>query len=229
MSKLNLTLTVLCGIATSALFYVVFMVLPNERTMGFVQKIFYVHVPCHMASFLAFGVTAVASGRYLATKDLRHDRLAAASAEVGLLFVSLGLITGMLWARPIWGVYWTWDLRLTTTFILWLIFVGYSILRRSVSDPDNRATLSSVVGLVAFLDVPVVYMANRVKASQHPSPVIAGDEGSGLAPEFGQALALGAVMMLLYYVLLVRAKLRTTQLEDELEQTAVEAAYGEGV
>jgi heme exporter protein C len=211
----------LCGLTTVALFIVVFLVIPNEKTMGFVQKIFYLHVPCNIAAFIAFAVTAVLSGRYLRSRDPHHDRIAAASAEVGLVLVSLGLVTGMLWARPVWGIYWTWDLRLTTTFVLWLIFLAYAILRRSVSDPDRRGVLSAVVGLAAFLDVPVVYLANRVKASQHPAPVLAGGEDSGLAPEFRYTLFLGMAVMLLHYVLLVRARINAARLEDEIEELAI--------
>ena len=221
MTRTDKILLALCGLATVILFYVVFLVIPNEKTMGFVQKIFYLHVPCNIAAFIAFGVTAVLSGRYLHSRNPHHDRVAASSAEVGLVLVSLGLVTGMLWARPVWGIYWTWDLRLTTTFVLWLIFLAYAILRRSVSDPDRRAVLSSVVGLAAFLDVPVVYLANRVKASQHPAPVLAGGQDSGLAPAFRYTLFLGMAVMLLHYVLLVRARINAARLEDEIEELAI--------
>ena len=227
MRKIDVVLLTLVPILIVALCIVVFAVIPNERTQGFVQKIFYAHVPCHFAAFTAFGVTAWKSFRYLATKELHHDRTAAASAEVGLLFVSLGLISGMLWARPVWGIWWTWDLRLTTTFILWLIFVAYAILRRSVGDPERRAMLSSVVGLVAFLDVPVVYMANRVKASQHPAPVVGGGEGSGLAPGFALALVMGIVTILVSYIALTRARMRTEELAEQVELAAVQSSFEE--
>jgi heme exporter protein C len=227
MRTIDKTLLALAPLLALVLAVVVFAVIPNERTQGFVQKIFYVHVPCHFAAFTAFGVTAWKSFRYLATKELHHDRTAAASAEVGLLFVSLGLLSGMLWARPVWGIWWTWDLRLTTTFILWLIFLSYAILRRSVGDPERRAMLSSVVGLVAFLDVPVVYMANRVKASQHPAPVVGGGEGSGLAPGFALALSLGVATILVSYIALVRVRMRAAELEEQVELAAVEKSFQE--
>jgi len=193
-------------------------VVPNERTMGFVQRIFYIHVPCAWVAFLAFGVTAVAGVMYLATRNRAHDRLAAASAEVGVVYTTLVLITGPLWARPVWGIWWSWDLRLTTTFVLWLMFLGYLVLRRSLPDPDRRAVLSSVVGIVAFLDVPVVYLANRVKASQHPAPVIAGGDDSGLEGIFLFALLWGFAALTVQYVLILRARVRNAELEDRLEE-----------
>jgi len=116
MKRSDQILLALTALLFVALFYGVFMVIPNEKTMGFVQKIFYIHVPCAWVAFLAFGVTAFKGFRYLQTRNLGHDISAAASAEVGLLFVTLVLVTGPLWARPVWGIYWTWDLRLTTTF-----------------------------------------------------------------------------------------------------------------
>lgn len=204
-----------------ALFYSVFMVVPNERTMGFVQKIFYIHVPCAWVAFLAFGVTAFKGFRYLQTRDLRHDMSGAASAEVGLLFVTLVLVTGPLWARPVWGIYWTWDLRLTTTFVLWLLFIAYLVLRRAVDDPQRRATLSSVVGLIGFLDVPVVYLANRVKATQHPAPVMGGSSDSGLSQEFAITFSIGLTAMTLMYVVLYRLRRDVARLEEDTEQLIV--------
>lgn len=191
--------------------------IPREMQQGFVQKIFYVHVPVAWVAFLAFGVTGYQGLRYLMTKDLAHDRKAAASAEVGVIFITLVLITGPLWAKPIWGIFWTWDLRLTTSFILWLLYLAYLILRRSVSDRERRAQLSAVVGLISFLDVPIVYMANRVKASQHPAPVVGGGENSGLAPEFLATLLIGVLAFTTLYVLLWRTRLEQSALEDRIE------------
>lgn len=218
---------VLWGLATLlsvALGLVVFAWLPNEKSMGFVQKIFYIHVPCAWVSFLAFGVTAWKGLRFLMTGDLAHDRVAAASAELGLIFVSLVLITGPLWARPVWGIWWTWDMRLTTTFILFLLFLSYRVLRASVSDRRRRARLAAVVGLIGGLDVPVVYMANRVKATQHPEPVIGGGEDSGLAPQFLYALLLGVAAMTVLYTAQLRSRVELARIEDEIEERRAERA-----
>lgn len=199
------------------LLYVVFLVIPEEKTQGFVQKIFYVHVPAAWVSFLAFAFTGFKGLRYLMTKDLAHDRAAAASAEIGLIFVTLVIITGPLWARPVWGIWWTWDLRLTTTFVLWLLYLSYLILRRAIGDRERRAQLSAVVGLISFLDVPVVYAANRVRASQHPAPVVGGGEDSGLAPEFLYTLLLGVFTFTVLYVLLLRIRAELASIEDQIE------------
>ena len=199
------------------LFALVFLVIPEEKTQGFVQKIFYLHVPVAWVSFLAFGITGYRGLRYLMTRDLAHDRAAASSAEIGVIFVSLALVSGSLWGRPVWGIWWTWDLRLTTTFILWLLYISYLILRRSVGDRERRAVLSAVVGLLGFLDVPLVYAANRVKASQHPAPVVGGGEKSGLAPEFLVTLLLGVFTMTVFYFLLLRVRTELAAIEDDIE------------
>jgi heme exporter protein C len=151
------------------------------------------------------------------TRNLAHDRAAAASAEIGVIFVSLALISGSLWGRPVWGIWWTWDLRLTTTFILWLLYLSYLVLRRAVGDRERRAMLSAVVGLLGFLDVPLVYAANRVKASQHPAPVVGGGEKSGLAPEFLATLLLGVFTMTIFYFLLLRVRTELAAIEDDIE------------
>ena len=217
MTATNRILLALSALGMIAL-CVMLMMIPRESAQGFVQKIFYVHVPVAWVAFLAFGVTGFSGLRYLMTKDLKYDRIAAASAEVGVIFISLVLITGPLWAKPIWGIYWTWDLRLTTSFILWLLYLAYLILRRSVADRDRRAQLSAVVGLISFLDVPIVYFANRVKASQHPAPVVGGGEGSGLAPEFLATLLIGVFAFTVTYVLLLRLRHQQSRLEDRIEE-----------
>lgn len=217
MTTTNRILLALSGLGMIAL-CVMLMMIPREAAQGFVQKIFYVHVPVAWVAFLAFGVTGWNGLRYLMTKDLKYDRLAAASAEVGVVYITLVLITGPLWAKPIWGIYWTWDLRLTTSFILWLLYLAYLILRRSVSDRERRAQLSAVVGLISFLDVPIVYMANRVRASQHPAPVVGGGEGSGLAPEFLATLFVGIFAFTVTYVLLLRLRDQQSRIEDRIEE-----------
>ena len=217
MKRMDQILFALALVGMVTLMYMVFMVIPLERTQGFVQKIFYVHVPVAWVSFLAFAVTGYRGLRYLMTKDLSHDRGAVASAEVGLICVTLVIITGPLWARPVWGIWWTWDLRLTTTFVLWLLYLSYMILRRAIGDRERRAQLSAVVGLISFLDVPIVYVANRVKASQHPSPVVAGDDDSGLATIFLITLLLGVFTFTVLYALLTRLRTRMAEIEDEIE------------
>jgi heme exporter protein C len=218
MKAVDKVLLALSALGMITLMYLVFLVVPADRAQGLVQKVFYVHVPAAWVAFLAFGVTGVYGMAYLRTRDLKFDRMAAASAEVGVYYITMVLITGPLWAKPIWGIFWTWDLRLTTSFILWLLYLAYLILRRSVGDRERKAQLSAVVGLISFLDVPIVYMANRVKASQHPSPVIGGGDDSGLEPTMLFTLLFGVFVFTVAYVLLLRARNQQSVLEDEIEQ-----------
>lgn len=221
MRAIDRVLLVLEAIAMTTLCYLVFLYIPLERTQGYVQKIFFIHVPCAWVGFLAFTVTAIMGGRYLASRNPDHDRWAAASAEVGLMFTTLVLITGPMWARPVWGIWWTWDVRLTSTLVLWLIYLAYLILRQTVSERDRRSVLASVTGIIGWLGVPIVYLANRVKASQHPAPVIGGGEKSGLAPIFLFTLLVGVATLTIFYVILLRARARGIRLEDEIEELQI--------
>jgi heme exporter protein C len=134
---------------------------PPDRDMGHLQKIMYVHVPAAWNAFIAFFVVAIASLRYLWKGRMRDDLLAAAAAEVGALLTGLTLALGMLWGKPAWGVWWTWDARLTSTAVLFFMFLAYLILRAFVEDPERRAQWSAVVGLLGALNVPIVYMSVR--------------------------------------------------------------------
>jgi len=221
MRVIDRVLLVLEAVAMTTLCYLVFLHIPLEKTQGYVQKIFFIHVPCAWVGFLAFTVTAIMGGRYLASRNPDHDRWAAASAEVGLMFTTLVLITGPMWARPVWGIWWTWDVRLTSTLVLWLIYLAYLILRQTVSERDRRSVLASVTGIIGWLGVPIVYLANRVKASQHPAPVIGGGEKSGLAPIFLFTLLVGVATLTLFYIILLRARARGIQLEDEIEELVI--------
>lgn len=186
-----------------------------------IQRIFYFHVPSWSACFTAFFIAFAANIGYLATRDQRFDALGVSAAEVGVVACTLGLITGPLWAKPVWGVWWTWDARLTTTFILWLLYISYLLLRGLIDEPEKRATLSAVFGIFAFLDVPLVYMSNRLWRTQHPAPVIFGGEGSGLDPVMGKVLGLciTAVLCLMVLVLIDRYRLENLRREvDDLRQ-----------
>ncbi|MBX9928284.1 MAG: cytochrome c biogenesis protein CcsA [Gemmatimonadaceae bacterium] len=132
---------------------------PADRDMGHLQKIMYVHVPAAWMTFVAFFVVLVASLRYLMTREERHDLLAASAAEVGAVLNGLTLALGMIWGRPTWGVWWTWDARLTSTLVLFLIFVGYLALRGFVDERDRRAQWSAAVGILGAINVPIVYMS----------------------------------------------------------------------
>lgn len=162
----------LLGWATAAgmvvALYFAFVFAPTEATMGDVQRIFYFHVPSAWTAFLAFGVVFVASIQYLRTKRTRWDALAVAATEVGVVFCTVALVTGSIWAKPTWGTWWDWDPRLTTTLILWLVYVSYLMLRSVVENPARRASLAAVVGIVGFIDVPIVFMSIRWWRTIHP-------------------------------------------------------------
>jgi heme exporter protein C len=197
---------------------VAFRISAPDRDMGNLQKIMYVHVPAAWLAFLAFFVVFVVSILYLWRRDWRHDLLAAAAAEVGVVLTALTLVLGMIWARPTWGVWWTWDPRLTTTAILLVIYAGYMALRGFVEDPERRGVWSAAVGILSFLNVPVVYMSVRWWRSIHQVQ----SSPSTVDPSYALGLRVNAVAFLLVslYFLLRRyhaARLETlaaTQLEE---------------
>src|SRR5260370_19643799 len=152
--------------------YGAFFVAPNELTMGIVQRIFYLHAPCGMVALAAFMVCFVGNLGYLFKRAPKWDWLGVSSAEVGLAFCTVVLLTGPIWAKPAWGVYWAWDARLTSTLVLWLLYLSYLILRTMVDDPDRRALLSSFYGVFIFLEGPVVYASFWVRAPPTPRPAV---------------------------------------------------------
>ena len=203
--------------------YLAFNYAPVEKTMGIIQKIFYVHVASAFSAFAAFGVCFYANLRYVFTRQRRSDWLGVSAAEVGLTFISVNLITGPIWAHPVWGVWWTWDARLTFTFVLWLLYLSYLLLRSMIDEPDKRALFSALFGIFAFLDVPLVYFSIRWWRTQHPQPVILGGAGSGLDPRMWQSLLLmwGALTGLL--ILLLSARYKLEALRSSVEDLRREA------
>ncbi len=203
-------------------FYVVLLKVPTELTMGVIQRIFYVHVPSAWISFFAFFVVFVSSVLYLTTRHPRWDWAAVSAAEIGLVFCGIVLTTGPLWAKPVWGIWWTWDARLTATLVLFLIYVAYLLLRNAVSDPNRRASLAAALGIIGFLDVPIVYMSIRWWRTQHPQPVIAGGPGSGLDPEMWKALLWCLAAFLSLFLWYFRERYRMEKARAELESLARE-------
>ncbi len=191
--------------------YLIFAVAPTEAVMGDVQRIFYIHVPMAIMSFLAFAVVFVASIVYLAKRGEKWDRAAHAAAEVGLVFVSLALITGIIWARPVWGVWWTWDPRLTTTLILWLIYAACLMIRSYAPNRARGAVYGAVVGIVGFVDVPIVYFSVNWWRSLHPEAVVGPlAETGSLEPIMVRILLFSflAFLTLFLYLLVERMSLR---------------------
>jgi heme exporter protein C len=195
--------------------YAALFIAPDERTMHAVQRIFYFHVAAWMASFTAFFIVFIANVAYLATRRMRWDFLGVSAAELGVACCTIGLITGPLWARPVWGIWWTWDARLTTTFILWLLYISYLLLRGLLEDAPRRASLSAIFGVFAFLDVPLVYMSNRLWRTQHPQPVFFGGNGSGVDPTMSRVLLVCAIALLGVMTLVLVDRYRLERLRYE--------------
>src|SRR5215470_3414734 len=193
--------------------YMVFVWVPTEADQGIVQRIFYFHVPCAWVAFASFGLVAIAGIFYLWLGGQIWDDLGYASAEIGMLFCSLVLITGSLWAKPIWGTWWTWDSRLTTTFVLWLMYGGYLMLRAMAEETPQVARFAAVIGIVAALDVPIVIASVRLWRTIHPAVLVTKQGGHGLEdPRMVATLlvCLAAFTMLWAWLLMLRfSQLRT--------------------
>lgn len=211
-------LAVLAAAGIVATMYGAFLWAPTEATMGDIQRIFYIHVPSAWTAMLAFLVVFIGSIGYLITKNLKWDRLALACAEIGIIFCTAVLITGPIWARPVWGIWWTWDARLTSTLVLWLMYVSYLLLRDFLEEPARRATLSAVFGIFAFVDVPIVYFSIRLWRTQHPQPVLMGGEDSGLDPQMFLVLMLSWAAFLVLFALLVMLRVRLERSREEVQQ-----------
>jgi heme exporter protein C len=202
--------------------YAALFVAPDEKTMHAVQRIFYFHLPSWIAMFSALCVVFYANIAYLITRKRTFDALGVAGVEVGVMCCTIGLITGPLWARPVWGIWWTWDARLTTTFILWILYISYLLLRGLLEDPEKKASLSAIFGIFAFLDVPLVYLSNRLWRTQHPQPVIAGGNGSGLDPLMGKVLLLCVIAVFCVMVLVFIDRYRLELLRNECDELRFE-------
>jgi heme exporter protein C len=196
--------------------YLIFVWVPTESTMGIVQRIFYFHVPAAAASFLACFVGGVASILYLVTRDQKYDDLSLAANESIVVFESINIVMGSLWARPVWGIWWTWDARLTSSFVLLFLYAAYLMVRRA-APVEGRAVVCAVVCILGMLDVPLIYMSNRLFRTQHPSPVLGGGEGSGLAPEMLETLMAGMATMMLLWWCVVRVRRRVARLDRAVE------------
>jgi heme exporter protein C len=224
LSKLFLALTVAAlGFAA----YQALVVAPTEQTMGNVQRIFYYHVPSAWTAFLLFFANFLASVVYIWKRNAAADAIAAATAEVGVVFCTVVLVTGPIWARPVWGIWWTWDARLTTTLVLWLIYVSYLVLRR-YSTGSQTALLAAALAIFGFVDVPIVYMTIRWFRTQHPSPVIGGGEGSGLDPSMWPPLLWNWLAFSMLAIILVVVRYRLQRLEEDVEQQHAQAALQGG-
>jgi heme exporter protein C len=208
-------------VAMTAALFLVFVYVPTDREMGAVQRIFYFHVPLAWIAFLAFAIVFVCSIAYLRAGSEKWHRIARSSAEIGFLFTTLVLITGPIWAKPVWGTWWTWDARLTTTLILWFIYIGYLVVGSYTADESRGARFSAVIGIVGFLDVPVVALAIVLWRTQHPEPLVfeGGLAGSML---FTLLVCLGAFTLLFVYLLVQRSSIAAVRDEVKRLRRAVD-------
>jgi len=205
------------GVTMLAALWLVFLAVPTEREMGIVQRIFYFHVSSAWVAFLGFFVVAGASAVHLWTGSRAADRLAQAAGEVGVLFCTLVLITGPLWARPIWGVWWTWDPRLTMTVILWAIYASYLMLRAFGGEDEAVRRYAAVLGIVGVLDIPIIMVSVRLLRGIHPAVLTRNEGGTGLVDPWMRAgLAVSALALILLAAWLVQLRVRTARLADEL-------------
>ena len=189
---------------------------PPDRDMGHLQKIMYVHVPAAWSAFICFLVVFIESVRYLWTTEERHDLIAASAAEVGAILTALTLMLGSIWGRPTWGVWWTWDARLTSTAVLLVIFVGYLALRAFTEDPDRRAKWSAAIGILGALNVPIVYMSVKWWRTLHQLQ----SSPRTVDPSYAWGLRLNGIAVLLVVVYFIARRYRIAQAERAIEEAA---------
>jgi len=199
--------------------------------MGVVQRIFYIHVPAAWVAFMAFGVVALCSAGYLWLKDERLDMAALSAAEGGMLFTSIVLLTGPLWAKVAWGIWWEWDLRLTLTLLLWFIYLGYFLVRNSSDNPQKGKQFAAVLGIVGALDIPLIHISVKWFRSLHPEPVVMNPDGPTLPGDMLLTLftGLGAFTCLFFSFFLLRyglERMRNVLVLREAERHGGPAANG---
>jgi heme exporter protein C len=212
----------LTGIVFAIALYLVFFFAPREAVMGDVQRVFYFHVAAGWVGALAFLVAAVAGGIYLARKDRKWDKVAFASVEIGVIFTFINIVSGSIWARPIWNTWWTWDPRLVTATIMELIYLAYLMLRQGVEDPDRRARFGAVYSIVGFISVPITFLSIRIFRTIHPVVVGSGDptaEGAfDMTPDMRVAFFFSLFTFTMVYATLLWHRLRLQDLSDKVEE-----------
>jgi len=225
MKRLFPIFGLLTGVLLSYALYLALDVAPTEQTMGDVQRIFYYHVPSAWTAFLLFFINFAASVVYLIRRNMKADVVALVAAEIGVVFCTVVLVTGPIWARPVWGIWWTWDLRLTLTLVLWLIYVSYLMLRR-FSSSGQTPQIAAVLAVLGALDVPLVYFSIWFFRTQHPQPVIGG--GGSIDPRMLHVLLINwaafsclAVMMFWsrYHLEVIKREVDDTQALEALLET----------
>ena len=195
--------------------YSIFMQLPDEASQGMIYRIIFFHVPAAITAMLCAGVSCFTSVGYLLTKSLKYDAISVSVTEVGLAFLAANLVTGSIWGRIIWGIWWTWDARLTSALVCWLLYAGYLMLRRAIEEPTARARISAVFNIFAFADVPIVIFSIKWWRTQHPQPVFWG--GGSFPPDWTAVFLWNMLVMVLLGIVLTVVRVRQEDAQRELD------------
>jgi len=190
---------------------------PPEQTQGDLARMLFVHVPSIWLAYLSFTVTLVASAAYLRTKSLRWDRVAGSSAEIGVVFTAAALLSGMIWGKPTWGVWWTWDARLVLTAVLFFVYLGYLALRRSIEDPATRARRSALFGMLAIVQIPIVHFSVVWWRTLHQQASLVRPGGLQMDPPFVAAFGAALVAFTVVYAALLARRVDLARIEDDIE------------
>ena len=212
---LNLV-SVLAWLLILAAFILVVFFTPLEQTMGAVQKVFYFHMSAAWVGMLAFILAAIFGAFYLRTLNLKWDLLGAASVEIGLLFTVITILTGMIWARPIWNTWWTWDPRLTTVTIMAFTYVAYLLLRRGMEEPEKRARFSAVYAVIGFLSVPLTFLSARLLRSIHPIIFTGAEAEMAMSPQMYNTLFFSLAAFTVLYLALLWQRYRLSHLQEDV-------------
>ncbi|MGD0359821.1 MAG: cytochrome c biogenesis protein CcsA [Bryobacteraceae bacterium] len=213
--KLIYGLGVIAAVLLARDLYSIFMQLPDEASQGMIYRIIFFHVPAAITAMLCACVTCITSIVYLLTKNLKYDAISVAVTEVGLAFLAANLVTGSIWGRIIWGIWWTWDARLTSALVCWLLYAGYLMLRRAIEEPTSRARISAVFNIFAFVDVPIVIFSIKWWRTQHPQPVFWG--GGSIDPAMRLTAILNLIALILLAVVLSLIRLRQEEVQREID------------
>jgi heme exporter protein C len=216
------------GLATLALLgigvyavalWAIFLYAPTERVEGEIQRMMYVHVPAAFTMYVGYGLLFFASVMYLLRRESRWDEIATAAAEVGALFATIMITTGPLWAKPVWGTYWIWDARLTSAFVLWLVYIGYLMLRSYGGHPEQVARYCAVLAIIGGADIPIIHYSVRWWRTLHPDPKIMteGSVGQGLEGTMLATLAIAFAAMLFSFVVLLQLRLRVERCQRRVD------------
>lgn len=213
--KLLYALGIIAALLIARNLFHIFLRFPDEASQGAIFRIIFFHVPAAIAAFVGALVALGASIGWLTTRRMRFDSLAVAVTEVSLAFLAANLITGSIWGRIIWGIWWTWDARLTSALVCWLLYAGYLMLRRAIEEPTQRATIAAVYSIFAFVDVPIVIFSIKWWRTQHPQPVFWG--GGSFPAEWYVTALLNLLAMVLLGVVLTAVRLRQEETQREID------------